>query len=347
MGNNPFDKKLDENFKQWIKLRNKWSIIILAVLSIILFMELYMPLIMHWSSEYYIKDKLKEFSNNYTQNIPSTEDKATALLRWEYANYKGVYTYGQLPFIPFIRYKGSNFKICQRTDKDNDPSWIFFSKCGACGESAMLYAELVSAIGLKSRVIKNPGEDHSWDEVLINNTWIVMDPSWNATNVPRSYYGEAKNLSYVFYEENGRITDITREYTNKTGVLIIKIPEKYKNPDIKVISHFLSPHRDSEYNCRWINNTCEAQLGINNYTLIVTAGKFIRMYDKQETSVEQDSIKELEFKPNRIYLVPLIQNKITVFILCFLLVVFFWGCMGIVHSLFKTKKYFTSNNVLN
>ena len=88
--------------KQWIKLRNKWSIIILAVLSIILFMELYMPLIMHWSSEYYIKDKLKEFSNNYTQNIPSTEDKATALLRWEYANYKGVYTYGQLPFIPFI-----------------------------------------------------------------------------------------------------------------------------------------------------------------------------------------------------------------------------------------------------
>jgi len=347
MRNNHFDKKLDENFKQWIKLKNKWSILILAVLCIILFMELYTPIIMHWTSEHYIKDNLKEFANQYTENISSSKDKAVALARWQYANYKGVYNYEQFPFIPFIRYKGFDFKICQRTDKDNDPSWVFFSKCGACGESAMLYSELVRSIGLESRVIKNPGEDHSWNEVLINNSWIVMDASWNATDVPRSYYGGAKNLSYVFYEKDGRIIDITSEYTNKTGLVIIKLPEKYKNPGIKVISHFLSPARDTEYNCNLINNTCNAKLGINDYTIIVFAGKFIQRYEKKEISIEQDSIKELEFAPNKIYLVPLIQNKVTIFILCFLLATFFWGCIGIVHSLLKTKKYFISNKVLN
>jgi len=340
MGNNPFDQKLDENFKSWLKLRNKWSIILIVILSIIIFMELYSPLIMHWASESYIKDNLKEFANTYTQNISSQEGKAIALVRWQYSNYKGVYTYNQFPFIPFIRFKGFDFKICQRTDKDKDPSWVFFSKCGACGESAMLYGELVRAIGLKARVIKNPGEDHSWNEVLINNSWVVMDASWNATNVPRSYYGQAKNLSYVFYEENGEKIDITKEYTNKTGVLIIKLPEKYNNPNVQIISHFLSPPRDSEYKCNWINNTCKAELGINNYTLIVSAGKFIKKYEKKEATVEENSIKEVEFKPNKLYFVPIFQSRITVFIFDLLFILFIWGCIGVVYSVLKTKSYF-------
>ena len=80
-----------------------------------------------------------------------------------------------------VRVKGGQFT--------NDPKWIAYYKVGGCGELASLFSYVANRAGFKTRVINDPGIDHSWVEIKINDSWVVADPTiyWWYINDKRKY----------------------------------------------------------------------------------------------------------------------------------------------------------------
>lgn len=329
----------DRELKRWLKFKNKWSIILLIILIIIFLQEVYVPIGVHLISKYYLNDKVIEFANSYISNLSNNECKLKALLEWENNNYNPIYGYKHdIPFLPYLFYNELNFRLCIRTDKDNDPSWVFLSKCRACGESALLYSQLVRGINLNLRVIKNPGEDHVWTEVLVNNSWIIIDPSSNTFNLSKDYFIEHKNLSYIYaLYENGTKLDLTKKYTNKTGIIILKMDSRLKNRRINLISRSIGNFHETEVECKWNNDICRLEVGSTNYTLIAHTGGIIKYYDKKEFYLEENEIFEIDLNPNKIYLSHIVKSKSYAIARILLFILVMWGIVGFIISAFKKR----------
>jgi len=90
--------------------------------------------------------------------------------------------------------------ICLRLVGEEYPLWFLSSRCGACMEYSLLFREMANAANLTVRSVHNPGEDHNWDEVLINGEWIIVDAGWPILNPSSSFYevGRGLNVSYVY-----------------------------------------------------------------------------------------------------------------------------------------------------
>ena len=53
-----------------------------------------------------------------------------------------------------------------------------------------------------------------WDEVLVDDNWIHLDPCEAAVDEPLIYEGWGKNQTYIFaFSRNGTIEDVTAKYT--------------------------------------------------------------------------------------------------------------------------------------
>jgi hypothetical protein len=167
---------------------------------------------------------------------------------------------------------------------DSNPYWIFFTRIGGCGEKAEISKFLIEKIGFDSRRVSNPGENHGWAEVYLNDTWMHAD-SAKAFNDPGVYErkrdegGWGKKISYVYWiDENGARQDVTKRYTD-VGSLVIKVINNDNVPveglRVKVKSHSLM---DPTFNypsplVALIDITNESgefeiELGGNNYTII-------------------------------------------------------------------------------
>jgi hypothetical protein len=96
---------------------------------------------------------------------------------------------------------------------------------GACGEMAKATKSALGFLGLESRLVDFPGEDHMFVEVRINATWLVVDPGYRLNLLTREERGnlrlqELGGLSYAFaHTENGFI-ELTSEYTMTDSVLV-------------------------------------------------------------------------------------------------------------------------------
>ena len=331
---------LDMNRKlsEWITLKNKCSWITLLLLLIIILMELYVPVIIHLSSAFYLDNHAIQVAQDLTKNISSDEGKAKAILEWEANNFNPIYLQKSIPFIPFIHYNGFHLSLCQRTDFDNDPSWITFSMCGACGESASLYVQMLSNLNISARMIKNSGEDHVWAEAWINNSWVIIDPSRRAYDVPVNYSSSSKNLSYVYGKYlNGTKIDLTQKYTNKTGQLVIFINNSHQK-DINILSNSLNSPHMTEIECFWVNNKCILNIGATNYTIIAYSGNLIKHYETKNILLESNQSIEVEFHPNKFYIGYLSTNRTFVWILGILMVLFLWLVIGFICSEVKVIK---------
>jgi hypothetical protein len=185
------------------------------------------------------------------------------------------------PIPPFLLYRISN----------PDPAWVMTVKRGGCEEHAILFAEMVRVIGIQSRVVHNPGEDHTWTEVLINGSWIHYDPMLPKEKrfnnpgfyeLPRSEGGWGKQLSYVFFiGKDGKKHDITHRYT-ETGRLIVRVEKDNKpveNARVIIKSRFLMEnypnYKEPLFSVdKYTNKSGLAtfDLGANNYTIIAELG---------------------------------------------------------------------------
>lgn len=175
-----------------------------------------------------------------------------------------------------------------------DAAWVMTIKRGACEEYAVLCSEMARSVGIESRTVYNPAEDHTWCEVFINGSWIHFDPGLaegkrfnNAGFYERSKPdGWGKQLSYVFFiGSNGKENDITKTYTD-TGRLIVRIEKDnlpVENAKVVVESRFLmetySNYKEPLFCLEKYTNEsglCDFELGGNNYTVIAEFGFLLK-----------------------------------------------------------------------
>ena len=158
----------------------------------------------------------------------------------------------------------------------DDPRWILRTRYGGCGEHAELTAALANSIGLPSRVLHAPGEDHAWNEILLNDNWTHVD-----STLPEEYsighpeYYEQKwgyNLSRVYYiDSTGQEQEITQKYTN-TSTLVVKTYDQNRAiSHVKIIikSRYLIENKpDYKFPYTDFNGIATFELGGNNYEII-------------------------------------------------------------------------------
>ena len=163
--------------------------------------------------------------------------------------------------------------ICLRLIGNKYPYWFLFSRCGACMEYSLLYREMAYIANLTVRSVHNPGEDHNWDEVLINGKWIIVDPSWPLFNPSPSFYEMKRNLniSYVYAEyPNGTLVDITSKYTNTSVVKIVVTENDKPVKNVKIEFYSLNyrnlRRKIDNLDCITdINGSCQVRLGGGKY----------------------------------------------------------------------------------
>ena len=70
-----------------------------------------------------------------------------------------------------------------------DPYFVAYFKAGACEESASLLNFYANKSGFESRIVGTPAEDHSWDEIKIDDRWVHVDPTiyYYAYTDPKNY----------------------------------------------------------------------------------------------------------------------------------------------------------------
>jgi len=202
------------------------------------------------------KGELERIVNEITKNCKTDEEKTIALLNW-FDRYSGnIYNiWGKSKIGPFVNGEGDPFDwiICARTFYRQPPLWVLTTRCGACEEHSVLFREMANAAGLTVRSVICDEIDHVWGEVLINDTWVIVDPAnvifsrnmsgynLSSNSFERGHAGRTRNLSYVYAEyPDWRREDIAYRYTNLSQINITAVDENL-NPipcaEISVISY--------------------------------------------------------------------------------------------------------------
>ena len=224
--------------------------------------------------------KVQDIAAEIASGRSDNESIVRGIIDWESKNIRNAYGVREEEFLdlhiasepPYILKRGSN------------SSEIVFYKYGACRQYAILFAALARAktINIQTRMVHNPGEDHQWVEVLLDDNWVHVDPSNNIFNDSGVYENKwSKQLSYVYAEyENGDKENITNRYTG-TGRLVIHViknGENVENAKVTVKSRFLMENVGGMYKePRNIapddtfhtskDGKCVFYLGGNNYTI--------------------------------------------------------------------------------
>ena len=282
-------KQMNTKFKKGLKISCMLIIVLvlLFVLSAVCTQTLLKYHIKKYTQSEMAKGNLHNITSEITIGYGDDINKTKAILRWfdkDSGNINNIYgkKYLLLKIYPLHVYTSKPY-ICIRLIGHGNPTWVLKSRCGACEEYAMLFMEMANAANLTVRSIHNHGEDHNWDEVLIDKEWIVIDPvqvslSNNKTgfNISQRFYEEdwSLNISCVFaLYPNGSTEDVTHRYTNLSNLTVITIDEN-KMPVSNVSIHILSNNNpkkkasDTGVNCITDSEgSCEIEIGDGNYTI--------------------------------------------------------------------------------
>ena len=235
-----------------------------------------------------------------------------------------------------------------------DPAYIMVTMRGGCGETALLFNAMANSIGIQTRMVHNPGEDHAWCEVFVNGSWLHFDPGLSENyrfNDPhfyeRSEHGWRKPLSYVYaLDPNGTEIDVTNKYTD-TGKLTVFVENNdlaVENAKITIKSRSLidnfgysDPHFCME---KYTNSSgiCEFSLGGNNYTITAETGTFFGSKSEIVYQVTEQNSSFITFSPTGFTLLPSIWSVVTM-----LLTIFFCSVFMLVCSEILIKRYFNQN----
>jgi len=99
---------------------------------------------------------------------------------------------------------------------------------GGCGEMAIVSKQFFDRLGVESRIIAFPGEDHSFVEAKLNGTWMVADTGYYGSELlTREERGlkrieEFGGLSYVIAYEDNMFVELTQYYV-PTDTVIVRV----------------------------------------------------------------------------------------------------------------------------
>jgi hypothetical protein len=279
---------INTNFKKILKI----SYMILIILVLLFFLlPIYTQTLLKYHIEEYAQSKtaktdLHKLTSEITRGYSDDANKTKAILRWFDRDSGHITnTFGKehsLKIYPLHVYTSKPY-ICIRLIGHENPLWVLKSRCGACEEYAMFFMEMANATNLTVRSIHNHGENHNWDEILINGKWIVVDPvqvklNDNKTgfNISQRFYEEdwSLNRSYIFaLYPNGTTEDVTYRYTNVSNLTIITIGENKMtapNVSIRILSDNNPKKKASDTEINSITDSegrCEIKIGGGNYTI--------------------------------------------------------------------------------
>lgn len=269
------------------KLRDfpdKNEAIVFLILFLVISSPTYTPYIInavvkHYENDGYFEEMTKSVFDNETDDI----SKVKAALMWNKKELLPHNTYAnsyQILYTNIFLIKRFPPLLCLRPLGNENGKWPLISRYGACGENSLAFMELIKTQNIPVKRIHIAAEDHSFNEVYINGSWIIIDPTltWrnieDGYNVFPKYYENKWNLkvSYAFFEyPNGTIEDVTNKYTN-TSTVIIKVFDTYNNPvenvSIYVFSNNKHPHRSTNLIATTdLYGISTFTLGDGNYTI--------------------------------------------------------------------------------
>ena len=153
---------------------------------------------------------------------------------------------------------------------------------------------------LTVRSVHNHGENHNWDEVLIEGKWVIVDPSMHLFNPSPSFYdknrtinGKVVNLSYAFaLYPNGSIEDITARYTNISYLTVFTYNENMNpipNVSVFVLSNNYMKNWNTGVNCTTdVEGKCKISLGDGDYTILALSQDFIPLTNETSIRLEEN-----------------------------------------------------------
>lgn len=326
-----FKEISNQEAKKWIMLKSSYSVMVLIILMAIFLMPIYLPAITHLVGKSN-EEKISAFSLDLTRDANSSYDKLKILYDWEVHNYKSIY--GLKPFIlPFVFLSKWDMKFCIRTE---DPLWTFTSRCGACGEAALLYCSLVKPINISCAVVKTRGEDHTWTEIYIDNNTIIIDPSMKWFNASFENYTSKKNHSYVYAEYfNGTKVDRTWDYTIDRGKLIIDSDTPLKK--IEIFSLSLGKRFPTDINCNMENLPCELELGSTSYEILTETNSLIPKHKRIKINLTSEGekiyINESRFD---LSIFSMLERSLMIQVtFLFILPLFMWLAIGLLYIIYN------------
>jgi hypothetical protein len=290
--------------EMWKKILKKSRLILFLLITALLLFSL-----IFWAyAEIQGYEGIQKTVSEIRANSTGQETLVKNLLKWERENVDFTYT-------PITGNKGIDSVL--RLIYSNRPNLIFYNKLGACGEFSTLFMEMAKTAGIQARVAGTFAEDHQWNEVLINDKWVHVDPTLDPSESfdnPHVYENEWKwNLSKVYAIYNGEQIDVTDKYFEKIGVLNVTVNENNlpaENIEIVVESQFRM-ERDPDlykaplqttYCTTASNGTCSFYLGENNYTILARKGDlpfrfspYLLEFGQKNVTLTADSNKELVF----------------------------------------------------
>jgi hypothetical protein len=115
------------------------------------------------------------------------------------------------------------------------PIDIIVQAKGRCGEFALLYNGLLLANNYQTRIVvdcsmlqdktKKVAGDHVWNEILIENIWMHIDPTEKRINCSSMYAMEwNKDVNLVFAIAQKQVLDVTRNYRIRIGDTVCSSP---------------------------------------------------------------------------------------------------------------------------
>lgn len=163
------------------------------------------------------------------------------------------------------------------------PEWVLHSKLANCREYAEVFVYLMSKKGVKARVVRAPGEDHTWAEYYVGKYKIIFDPSnpYNPVIVNPKSFGQNKNFSYVEAYDlfNPEIKeDVSDEYISR-GRLVVQVLKDGKpveGAEVQIQSTYLMEKFPERYNGPRLvlsdftaeNGTVQFKLGSKEYKIV-------------------------------------------------------------------------------
>ena len=184
---------------------------------------------------------------NQVQSINGTGEKIEAISNWEQQNFTNIYGIKpnlSLDFGFFLICGNGRYPIyINESDPQpikiratfspftNDPYWITYYHNGACGELSSLFNFIANRSGIESRIVTTIGEDHAWDEVKINDTWLYFDPTLveifqGNSKYQSKWFGEPKDFESPWGWNMSRVTveatddDLTSQYTQVVNISV-------------------------------------------------------------------------------------------------------------------------------
>jgi hypothetical protein len=301
------------------------------------------------------KPELERIASDLVIDTENDYEKTLAVLEWFDEDNKNIYNDYHLYekdikgfhpyFVNHFEIFGEEPYIGIRNFLYSSSLWILTSKFGWCGEFALLFRDIANACGLNVRQVVCNGEDHVWNEVLINGSWVRVDatkhhPQDNGFNLSK-YFMERKvgtdipgvrygNVSYIYAEWlNGTRVDVTYRYTNLTNISL-KVIDEEGNPISNIPVKLYSHNRVKKLYTGLSKNTnstgeCLFTIGGGDYSFKVDGGFFsILKGENRSKFPENDSYHEFEVIVKNDWFDKII---IVVMICLTIFIIFFYRCL--------------------